>query len=52
MTNIERADKWYEIIERLNAIYYRHGTPLEKQLLIAHYLVLPTEMWLTHYARL
>ena len=51
MTSIERADRWYEIIERLNAIYYRQGTPLGKQLLVAHYLVFATYMWIACYVR-
>ena len=52
MTNTERADKWYEIIERLNAIYYRQGTPLGKQLLVAHYLVFAVEMWITYWRKI
>lgn len=52
MTNIERADKWYEIVERLNAIYYRQGTPFEKQLLVMHYLVFATEMWLSYWRKI
>ena len=46
MSNEERMDRWYEIIERLNAIYYRQGTPLRKQLLVAHYLAFATNTWM------
>ena len=48
MTNVERADKWYEIIELFNAIYYRRTTTFEKRRLIAHYLVFATETWLMY----
>ena len=48
MTNIERANKWHEIMELLNDIYYRQTTTLNKRLVIAHYLVFATETWLMY----
>ena len=48
MTNMDRADKWHEIMERLNDIYYRQTTTLNKKVVIAHYLVFATETWLMH----
>ena len=49
MTSIERADKWHEIMELLNDIYYRQTTTINKRLVIAHYLVFATETWLMYW---
>ena len=48
MTNTERANKWYEIIERLTYIEMR-SVYLKRRLLAAHYLVFATETWLMHW---
>ena len=49
MTSRERANKWREIMERLNGIYYRQTTTLDKRVVIAHYLVFATETWLMYW---
>ena len=51
MTNVECADKWHEIVEHLNDIYYRQTTPLKNRLVIAHYLVFATETWLMYWCK-
>ena len=48
MTNTERADKWHEIMDLLNDVYYRKTTTLDKKVVIAHYLVFATETWLMY----
>lgn len=50
MTNIERANKWYEIITRLADIS-RSTTSLKKCLLASHYIIFATEMWMMYIGK-
>ena len=47
MTNIERANRWYEIITRLTDIT-KSSADLKKWLIALHYITFATDMWMMH----
>lgn len=47
MDNVDRANKWYEIIERFTAVA-KSPVSLKKWLLVSHYITFATEMWMMY----
>ena len=47
MTNIDRANKWYEIITHLTDIE-KSADSFERWWLASHYIVFATQMWMMY----
>ena len=50
MTNIDRANNWYEIITSLTDIE-KSTDSLKRWLLASHYIVFATEMWMMYIGK-